>query len=134
MKPKPTLMSSISFFVTFLGALCLGLSLALSELYPAAEEFFELPLSLKIMLIGGICLALLGIALSFVFKNRANTFLFAPIVEGGVFLLGIICATCALARVETASKTVIVCASPVFLAVGAFCFFSSLIGICKKGK
>lgn len=134
MKPKSRLLSCLSSCVTFVGAFCAGLALALSERYPAAEEFYELPQWLKIMLIGGICLALLGLVLSFVFKNRTNTFKFALFIEGGLFLLGIACAVFALLREETAFKAAVVSASPVLLAVGALCFCSTLIGICKKGK
>ncbi len=126
--------SILASFITFIGALCIGMSLALSALYPKAEEFFELPLWLKIMLIGGICISLLGLILSFVFKNRKNTFKFALFIEGGIFALGIVCATFALARTEAPFKAVIVDAAPVLLAVGALCFLSTLIGICKKGK
>lgn len=126
--------SILAFCITFIGAFCIGMSLALSELYPAAEEFFELPLWLIIMLIGGICLSLLGLILSFAFKNRTNTFKYALFVEGGVFLLGIVCASFALARTEAPFKAVIVSLAPVLLAVGALCFCSTLIGVCKKGK
>ena len=126
--------SILSSCITFIGAVCIGMSLALSELYPEAEEFFELPLWLKIMLIGGICLSILGLILSFVFKNRTNTFKFALFIEGGIFALGIVCASFALARTEATYKAVIVSAAPVLLAVGALCFLSTLIGVCKKGK
>ncbi len=134
MKQKPIILSCLSFCVTFIGAFCVGLALALSECYTAVEEFYEFPLWLKIMLISGICLALLGIVVSFVFKNRTNTFKFALFIEGGVFLLGIVCAAFVLLREETAFKEAVVCAAPVLLAVGAMCFCSTLIGICKKGK
>lgn len=128
------LKSILSFCVTFVGALCVGLSIALSELYPSAEEFSQLPIWLKIMLIGGACLALLGIILSFIFKNRANTFKFPLFIEGGALLLGIVCAACCLLRTESVYKIIVVSASPVLLAAGALCFCSTLIGVCKKAK
>ena len=134
MKPKSVLLSCLSSCITFVGAFCIGLALALSERYPAAEEFYELPLWLQIMLIGGIFLAFSGLVLSFVFKNRTNTFKFALFSEGGLFLLGIACAACALLREESAFKVAVVSAAPVLLAVGALCFCSTLIGICKQGR
>lgn len=134
MKPKPNFWSCLSFCVTLVGALCIGLSLAFSELYPKAEEFYELPLWLQGMMIGGLCLALAGLVLSAVFKNRANTPKFALYLEGVVFLLGVVCAACVLLREETFVKEMIVCASPVLLSVGALCFCSTFIGRCKKGK
>lgn len=132
MKPKSIFLSCLSSFVTFIGAFAVGLALALSERYPAAEEFFELPSWLQTMLIGGICFAVLGLVLSFAFKNRTNTFKFALFIEGGIFLIGIACACFALLREETAFKAAVVCAAPVPLAVGALCFCSTLIGICKS--
>lgn len=126
--------SILSSCITLVGALCIGLSLSLSVLFPEAEEFSQLPLGLKVMLIGGLCLSLLGIVLSFIFKNRTNTHTFSLFIEGGIFLIGVVCAALVLLREETALKEIIVSAAPVPLAVGALCFFSTLIGVCKKGK
>ena len=134
MKPRSIFLSCLSSCITLIGAFCIGLSLAFSERYPAAEEFSQLPMWLKVMLIGGIFLAFLGLVLSFVFKNKANTLKVALFLEGGVFLLGIACAACALLREESAFKAAVVSAAPVLLAVGALCFCSTFIGICKKGE
>lgn len=126
--------SVFATFLTLIGALCIGLSLYFTELFPAAEEFSELPLWLKIVMIGGAALSLLGLVLSFVLKNRSNTFKFALIPEGIALVAGIACAACCLLREESAFKTNAVSVAPVLLAAGALCFLSTLIGICRKGK
>lgn len=130
------ILSIVFMVIVFIGALCVGVGLLLSEiLFPQIEELFKCPIWYQVFLYLSFAIAISGIVGCAFTKNRQNTTKFEWNIELALFLGGFALEIfCALARTESYVLNVFICIGGAISSVGFFCGIGSLIGRLRKPK
>lgn len=133
MNNKKYIMSKISFLITFLGSLGLGINIILSELlYPNIDDFFDTPKWYQIFMYISLVIIVIGLILSIIFRNKGNINSKEIIIEIIIMGIGFVMMLFTLSGNETYVKDLIFVFGGALNGIGTILMISTLIGKSKK--
>ncbi len=128
-------MSIFSLLTTCVGSCLLAILIGLSdELYNDVSNFFSMPLYYQILVYVSVSILVLGLILSFIFKNEDNTKAKEAYIEASSVFLGIIFMFTALVRNESKTKEIIIYIGLILFMTGLSALLSTAIGFFRKSK